>query len=57
MVHIVELLSTCSLACKLASSEPQRDGDALLPDVRRVTQKLLDDRLTSTELCFRTPDS
>jgi hypothetical protein len=44
MVHIVEVLSTCSLACKLAASEHQRDGGALLPDVRRETQKLLDGR-------------
>jgi len=43
-VHIFETLSTCSLACKLAASEHQRDGGALLPDVHRATQKLLGGR-------------
>ena len=42
MVHIFEALSTCSVACKLAASEHQRDGGALLPDVHREAQKLLD---------------
>ena len=38
MIQIVNAFRTCSEACKSVASKLQRDGGALLPDVRRETQ-------------------
>lgn len=44
MIQIVKAFKTCSEACKYVASKLQRDGGALLQEVRRETQEVLGSR-------------